>query len=47
MSLIDTIYSNAIGNLIMFNASIFEKIVLGGLVTSTAVFTCWSIFRDP
>ena len=31
----------------MLNASIFEKVFLGGLVTSTAVFTCWSIFRDP
>jgi hypothetical protein len=31
----------------MLNASIFEKVVLGGLVTSTAIFTAWSIFRDP
>jgi hypothetical protein len=31
----------------MLNASIFEKVVLGGLVTSTAIFTCWAIFRDP
>lgn len=31
----------------MLNASIFQKVVLGGLVTSTAMFTVWSIFRDP
>ena len=31
----------------MLNASIFEKVVLGGLVSSTALFTVWSIFRDP
>lgn len=31
----------------MFNASIFEKLFLGAMVTSTAAFTFWSIFRDP
>jgi len=31
----------------MFNASIFEKIVLGTAVTSTAVFAIYSIFKDP
>jgi hypothetical protein len=31
----------------MFNASLFEKIVLGTAVSSTAVFALYSIFKDP
>lgn len=28
----------------MFNASLFEKVTLGALVSSTAAFAVWSIF---
>jgi hypothetical protein len=31
----------------MFNASLFEKIVLGTAVSSTAVFALYSIFKNP
>ena len=31
----------------MFNASIFEKVVLGAMVTSTALFAGYNIFKTP
>jgi len=31
----------------MFNANLLEKIFLTGLVSSTALFAVYSIFKDP
>lgn len=31
----------------MFNASIFEKIVLGTAITSTAAFIIYTMFKQP
>lgn len=31
----------------MFNASLFEKLIMGGLVTSTALFVGYNVFKQP